>query len=181
MGNCCSGSATVPSGSMPSSNVSVPWPALSTKASYTSLSATMSCRSSLVTHAPDAKPAAYGLRQGSVPNLVPHQEQPPHWQSLPSSTLIPHTPHPMPPPQQHAPPSFPSPVMPFNMVHHLRSTAALSRHPYALIIRRPSATQAESGHPPPSGPSPAPGPNRMGRQEFCFNQSDMVGIQECLS
>ena len=106
---------------------------------------------------PEASPAAYGLRRSSLPvlSLVPPQEQPS--QSLPSSTLSPHTPHP-PPPQQHnyhAPPPFPSAVMPPQMLHHRRSTGALPEHPYALPIRRPSATQAD--YLPPSGPPPGPG------------------------
>ncbi|KAF8493085.1 WD40-repeat-containing domain protein [Russula emetica] len=104
---------------------------------------------------PQARPAAYSLRRSSLPalSLVPSQEQPPQ----PSSTLSPHILHP-PPPQQrnyHAPPLFPSAVMPPHMLPHQRLTGALPRHSYALTDHRPSVTQAD--YPPPSGPPPGPG------------------------
>jgi hypothetical protein len=107
------------------------------------------------THSPpEARPAAYGLRRSS-PSVLSTQEQLP--KLLRCSTFSPHTLHP-PPPQQHnyhAPPSFPSAVMPPNMLHHWCSTAALSGHPYALTVHRPSATEAD--YPPPSGAPLGPG------------------------
>lgn len=42
------------------------------------------------------------------------------------------------------------------MLHHRRSTGALAEHPYALSVRRPSATNTD--YPPPSGPPPGLSP-----------------------
>ncbi|KAI0293350.1 hypothetical protein B0F90DRAFT_1763023 [Multifurca ochricompacta] len=110
---------------------------------------------------PDASPAAYGQRRSSLPvlSLIPPQD-PPLPPQLPSSTLQPHAPSPHSHPSHenhyHLPPSFPSAVLPPHMLHHRRSTSALSQHPYALSVRRSSAAHID--YPPPSGPPPGLAP-----------------------
>ncbi|KAF8265352.1 hypothetical protein EI94DRAFT_351948 [Lactarius quietus] len=107
---------------------------------------------------PDASPGAYGHRRSSLPvlSLVPPQEPVPP--QLPSSALAPHSHHSLSPNDNrypNMPPSFPSGVFPPQMLHHRRSTSALSQHPYALPIRRSSA---RVDYPPPSGPPPPTAP-----------------------
>ena len=111
---------------------------------------------------PEASPGAYGHRRSSLPvlSLVPPQEPLPP--QLLSSTMPPHTQHssshslsPNDNCYPHPPPSFPSGVFPPQMLHHRRSTSALSQHPYALPIRRSSA---RVDYPPPSGPPPPTAP-----------------------
>ena len=107
---------------------------------------------------PESNSSAYGLRRSSLPvlSLVPPQEPSPP--QLLSSTFPPQAPHLLSSHQNgyHLPPSFPSPVLPPHILHHRRSTGALAEHPYALPIRRSSATHTD--YPPPSGPPPGLSP-----------------------